>query len=181
MIFEPFIIPFYTNILDVDLERIQSKLKEFNNTNHDLVVDGVSTFNDNFSLLDHIPDLKEKLQEEVNIYTTNIGLCETVFTNSWSNTYNKDARVLHHHHHGSVISGAFYVKANGSFPIIFENPFYKFRGVEKSSEGTPYSCSEQLLDTEDGLLILFPSWVTHYTLPNESEERIVISFNTEHV
>ena len=181
MLFEPFIIPLYIKKLDVDLKEILSELRKFNHTSHDLVVDGVSTFNDDFSILNHISGLEETIQKEINDYTTTIGLCETRITNSWDNIYNKGAKVLHHHHHGSVISGAFYVKANNSCPIIFENPVYKFRGVERTSKGTPYSCSAQPVDAEDGLLVMFPSYITHYTPPNESEERIVISFNTEHV
>ena len=181
MLFEPFIIPLYIKKLDVDLKEILSELRKFNHTSHDLVVGGVSTFNDDFSILNHISGLEETIQKEINDYTTTIGLCETRITNSWDNIYNKGAKVLHHHHHGSVISGAYYAKAgDDSSPIIFENPFYKFRGAEESVEYTPYSCAENKFDIEDGMLILFPSWITHYTLPNESDERIVISFNTEH-
>lgn len=181
MITQAFTIPFFRVKIDLDFSKLYALLKEMNTQEHELVVGGVSSYINDQDMLATIPNLKTALEYQANLYAREIGIGKIRITNSWHNVYSKGHKVIHHHHHGSVISGAYYAKAgDNSSPIIFENPFYKFRGAEESVEYTSYSCAENKFDIEDGMLILFPSWITHYTLPNESDERIVISFNTEH-
>tara|TARA_R110000772_G_scaffold426_6_gene1545 strand:- start:3945 stop:4502 length:558 start_codon:yes stop_codon:yes gene_type:complete len=181
MITEAFTIPFFKIKIDLDFSKLYTLLGELNTQEHELVVGGVSSYINDQDILATIPSLKTVFEHHANLYAKEIGIGKIRITNSWHNVYSKGHKTLHHHHHGSVISGAYYAKAgDNSSPIIFENPFYKFRGAEESIEVTPYSCNENKFDIEDGMLILFPSWITHYTLPNESDERIVISFNTEH-
>ena len=62
-----------------------------------------------------------------------------------------------HKHEESIVSGAFYI--SGSTPLIFPDTSIQ-----------PYP----------GLLVLFSSDLVHYT-EEETEERIIISFNTDYL
>jgi len=48
----------------------------------------------------------------------------------------------------------------------------------KNSE---YNIKNVEVACEQGSLYLFPSWLEHYTNPNQTDDRITISFNTMYV
>ena len=51
---------------------------------------------------------------------------------------------------------------------------------EIHAKATEYTADEMEFDVRTGFLILFPSWLYHYTKPNPTEKRITMSFNTHH-
>lgn len=100
------------------------------------------------------------------------------FVNAWAAVYPKGAWVPLHDHVPLHWSGAYYVKTHKNCGnILFHDPKeyalsnepedFMFRGKNKSA-----------VEPQDGMLLLFPSYLKHETLPNqEDEDRIIISFN----
>ena len=107
-----------------------------------------------------------------------------IVTSIWININGKGGYNSRHCHPGSIISGAFYIKV----PEDSESPFI----LLKSRESTDYGFGEAfedpnsvenvntiLIPSEEGKLILFPSYLEHEVPPNQSNDhRISISFNT---
>ena len=86
------------------------------------------------------------------------------------NDYNKK-----HTHPGSFFSGAYYVKVpeKGS-RIIFEDPL-------KVRKHECMSLSGYEINVQEGMFILFPSWLEHKVpVNNDENKRIVISFNVNY-
>ena len=110
-------------------------------------------------------------------------------TNLWANVNGKGAVNIPHLHTGSLLSGVYYVMVppnSGSLKIMNPNPynfatFSFFGGLEKFTEGpTPFTTDTMEIVSGPGALVIFPSHLCHYVLPNLSEEkRISLSFNTK--
>jgi len=111
------------------------------------------------------------------------GSCKTKFhiTNFWINKNNKGSFNRTHVHPGCQLSAVYYVKApKNCGDIVFSNPNVAsvMQGFDKLKE--PEFQSEWSVKPEDGLFILFPSYMPHEVHPNQSdEERISASFNVQ--
>jgi len=129
-----------------------------------------------------IKDFNETIQQCVNIYTEQSGLTNCTIKNSWFNKMGKGGRIILHRHEFSTVSGAYYPVWNEkNCNLRFRNPIAPYKMAELSSPTmTPYNDMEQEVPGAEGRLILFPSWLEHYTLENESDERWVVSFNAFH-
>ena len=110
------------------------------------------------------------LEEELSEFMIQVGGVVTV-NGSW---IERSIKGMHHniHNHGAIgYSAACYVCYNNSIhsPTQFVSPF----NHPITGEVMHYQP-----DVEEGDLILFPSFIHHYTTPNQSDtERIVLSFN----
>jgi len=113
------------------------------------------------------------LKEEINIISKEINK-KIVVSGSW---VEKAERGMHHtvHNHGQIgLSAICYVEFNSDEhePAIFIAPFNDaFNGqlIEASSK-----------KMKEGLILLFPSFLLHYTNPNKSDKiRTTLSFNLE--
>jgi len=126
------------------------------------------------------------IEDRINILHTQIGLnnkFKQVISNIWINinrhlNYNR----AHMHPH-SCFSGVYYVKASDRAGCLeMMNPVSSFFHVIPSdSVGQPGPFNSQLcsLPPTPGMLVMFPSWLMHYTQPNLSnDDRISIAFNT---
>jgi len=138
------------------------------------------------SLADEMKLFVTTIEEQANTLHKEIGLNDKfkqIISNVWINinkplNYNK----AHMHPH-SCLSGVYYVKAEErSGCIEMLNPVTSFyHTIPTDAIGKPGSFNSQLctLPPSPGLLIMFPSWLMHYTQPNLSkEDRISIAFNT---
>ena len=99
-------------------------------------------------------------------------------TQSWAN-YTKVGQQHHKHSHSnSFISGCFYVNADkGKDKIYFQKTEY-FPITFPTIEWNPYNSETWWYPIGTNDLIFFPSSLTHYVAPVESEEtRISIAFN----
>jgi hypothetical protein len=82
---------------------------------------------------------------------------------------------MHHvvHNHGAVgLSAVCYLKYNPEChtPVTFISPFNNF------FTGDLIHCVPE--NIKEGILLIFPSYIQHFTLPNESREsRVALSFN----
>jgi len=138
----------------LNLEKILKILQLTQTREHGLVSDGASSYNYGMPILEHpeLLGLKKIIQKHINECSSR----PLKIINSWYNISNPGNELKPHNHPQSIISGAFYL--SGKVPLIFPD-----------TKVQPYP----------GLLVIFSSDLVHYTKP-ETEQRIVISFNTDY-
>lgn len=129
-----------------------------------------------------ILNLFDLIEQKSKILLQEFGLKnENIDVEGWININEKHNFNKIHTHPKSVISGVFYVKVpENSGQIVFVNPnplvdVYLMDKVEKSNQ---LNSGLWKLTPIENWLLFFPSWLSHYVLPNESDEtRISIAFN----
>ena len=104
--------------------------------------------------------------------------------NSWVTLYPDQAYVPEHIHSCFEISGVYYLKAQGgkdSGMLTFRDPAWVTKTMNIWGPGTrifPGPSTNMTFPTRTGMMVLFPSWLPHSTLPNNSgEDRMIYSFN----
>lgn len=100
--------------------------------------------------------------------------------NMWTTIYPKGCYVPEHIHSTFLVSGVFYVKApEDCGDIVFRDPSWVAKVTCNNGGSTfPIGGTRDGWSPTAGDLLLFPSWLPHYTNPNNSEEdRIIVSFN----
>jgi hypothetical protein len=142
----------------LNLNTIRNKLLQIETSSHGLVTKGVSTYNHGMPTLMYpeLNGLSLILRKYVRIYCKKYNIPPLKFINSWFNISQPGNKLKAHKHEESILSGAFYI--SGKTPLIFPNTSIH-----------PYP----------GLLVIFSSDLVHYT-EEETEERIIISFNTDY-
>jgi hypothetical protein len=146
------------NLSFLNLTPIQNKLRQIETYSHGLVTKGVSTYNYGRPTLlyPELNGLQTILEKYVRIYCEKYSIPPLKFINSWFNISQPGNKLKAHKHEESIVSGAFYL--SGKTPLIFPE-----------TSISPYP----------GLLVIFSSDLVHYT-EEETEERIIISFNTNY-
>ena len=142
----------------LNLENILKILQSTQTREHGLVGDGISSYNYGMPILEYpeLIGLKAIIQKYLKEYHPK----PLKIINSWFNTMNVGDELKIHKHEESIVSGAFYINVGkNSVPLIF---------------------STEQVKPKNGLLVLFPSEMEHYTEP-EREQRTVMSFNTEYL
>ena len=103
-------------------------------------------------------------------------------TSMWSIVNKTDAANSRHIHGNCFISAAYYVKApTNCGDIVFHDPRNEPSFFHPKVQ-TPNKLNTNIvkITPQDGLLVLFPSYIYHSVEPNKSnDERIVISFNID--
>jgi hypothetical protein len=142
----------------LNLNTIKNTLLQIETSSHGLVPKGVSTYNHGMPTLMYpeLTGLRNILKQYVRLYCNKYDISPLKFINSWFNISQPGNKLKAHKHEESIISGAFYI--SGRTPLIFPDVSVN-----------PYP----------GLLVIFPSDLVHYT-EEETEQRIVISFNTDY-
>ena len=143
------------NLSFLNLEKILKILQSTQTREHGLVSDGGSSYNYGMPILENpeLIGLKKIIQKHIDDYSSR----PLKIINSWFNISNSGNELKPHNHPQSIVSGAFYL--SGKVPLIFPD-----------TQVEPYP----------GLLVIFSSDLVHYT-EAETEQRIVISFNTEYL
>jgi hypothetical protein len=143
----------------LNLEPIKNKLLQIQSSSHGLVTKGVSTYNHGMPVLMYpeLTGLKNVIKQYVRLYCNKYEIPPLKFINSWFNISHPGNKLKSHKHEESIISGAFYI--SGKTPLIFPD-----------TSINPYP----------GLLVIFSSDLVHHT-EEETEERIIISFNTDYL
>ena len=135
-------------------------------------------YDSNFLYNPVLKGLKETLDDCVDQYCSVNGHLSIQMSNSWFNILKEEQRVEPHRHEKSVVSGALYVEVESeSCDLHFVNPTSLYKMNELYSHPTPYNTKFEKINCTKGKLILFPSWLEHYTNTNKSTKRTVISFN----
>jgi uncharacterized protein (TIGR02466 family) len=102
-------------------------------------------------------------------------------SNSWASFQHKHSALLTHTHYSSLISGVIYLQVDSNSSKIFFNNVNPFLTYLPKKHLTNHTYDKMSFDPAVGKLIIFPSWLPHGsdTELNQSDERIIISFNTE--
>lgn len=116
-------------------------------------------------------------------YRKSLGLDQNFkFDNMWININKYKDFNMSHIHPACSIAGVFYVKCpEGCGDIVLENgcaDSIEHTWEESINKYTLNTSSKWTIRAADNLLLLFPSYLTHYVGPNLSnQERISLSFN----
>jgi uncharacterized protein (TIGR02466 family) len=169
-----------------DNAKLLELIKTWDTGSHALVSGAQSSYmKSDKHILDHedLKDLKADFQKAVEVYCDKIGLGNNIkISMSWFNILQKGQSVNLHRHEVSVLSAAYYVKTDkDSAGLNFKSPTDPYRMHEFFVKNTEYNVKNVEVPCEQGALYLFPSWLEHYTNPNQTDERITISFNTMYV
>ena len=94
----------------------------------------------------------------------------------WLNINEPKSKNVMHSHEKSSISGIYYLQSEGTGALRFHNPANTLVQCNHTSP----SVSSLDINPIDGYLLIWPSWVPHEVLVNESDkQRINIAFNIE--
>lgn len=138
-----------------------------------------------FDLNDNAPKkfiqiIKDNINKTLNDMNWDLDKQEIKITNMWAIINAGGAFNQKHHHGNSDISAAYYVKAPekcGDIVFYDPRPAPVFKHPIAKSPNI-LNASINSIKPEDGLLVLFPSYLEHSVNPNLSNsKRIVISFN----
>lgn len=161
-------------------------IKNWETKPHSLVSGAESSYlNGDKHILDHddLKDMKNDFQKAVDVYCDKVGLPNNIkISLSWFNILHKQQSVNLHRHEVSIVSAAYYPKVDeGSVGLRFRSPISQYRMHEFFVKDSEFNVREIEVDCEQGVLYLFPSWLEHFSNPNQTNERITISFNTMYV
>ena len=136
---------------------------------------------ENLLHINEFADMKKTIEERLNEYCDDAGLEPVDIGKSWINHQVQEGYVASHRHELSIVSGAYYpIVEEGSASIVFESPIRTPRMSEIHNKATNFTADKMEFEPKSGMLILFPSWLYHSSLPNKTAKRITISFNTFH-
>jgi len=111
---------------------------------------------------------------------------------SWLNIHDSNMYMEQHEHGGAIVSGIYYLQfdKNKDFPATFMNP--SNRGIEdwslkhtdfhSENDALHISTFPNYLNIEEGDLILFPSYLTHFVKRSRGQHdklRVSYAFNVE--
>ncbi|MFC6672586.1 2OG-Fe(II) oxygenase family protein [Marinobacterium aestuariivivens] len=109
-----------------------------------------------------------------------IGQDDLRVTGCWLNLNARGAGHRMHSHPNNFLSGVYYVRTGeGADTINFHDPRVQ-AGVIKPpvTELAAGNTDQVVLRVEEGMLLLFPSWLQHSVDPNRGDiERVSVSFN----
>lgn len=161
------------SILMETYEKVSSNPKSFReegNTKYSVITDFHQTFEDeDFSTTEVIvKHFEEELQ-----FISEVFNCYVDVNNSW---FEKSSRNRQHppHTHGNCgLSCVVFIKFDPKYhgPTIFIDP-----NLASDSPSAPLN--QMPPGVREGSMIVFPSYLAHYTLPNQTDvDRIILSFN----
>jgi hypothetical protein len=169
------------DLSEVDVVPLLSIINSSKIYEHLLVPNGKSSYGTNSLILDfeELKYLKKIFQECVDDYCSRVSIQRSILSNSWFNITEPGGRLELHRHEGSVVSGAFYPKVDGKLTSLrLKSPLLPYKMNELYNDiDSIYAVKYNEIEPQEGMLILFPSWLEHDT-SEEISERIVISFNS---
>ena len=136
---------------------------------------------ENLLHINEFEDIRKAIEERLDEYCDDVGLERVDIGKAWINDQAQEGYVASHRHELSIVSGAYYpIVEEGSASIVFESPIRTPRMSEIHNKATNFTADKMEFEPKSGMLILFPSWLYHYSLPNKTANRVTISFNTFH-
>jgi len=132
-----------------------------------------------------LENLKEFCQTAINTYAAEVCKVTDEFyiTNSWATKNETSVEHYRHIHPNSIFSGVFYFQAeeNASpMTVHYKSPIFKNFALEYHYSGySIFNSNDWSFPVRTGTLIIFPSWLEHGSLKNESTvPRQLIGFNS---
>jgi uncharacterized protein (TIGR02466 family) len=124
-------------------------------------------------------DLSNEIQNCIDDYCIEAGLERNFVINSWCNELHEGGNVKRHKHDKSILSGAYYpVSDADDCSLIIENPNTVFKMTETKVKETDTNIENIAIPTAASKLVIWPSYLHHWTQKNGSIKRHTISFNT---
>lgn len=109
-----------------------------------------------------------------------VGAAPFEITGLWVNVAAPGGMVRMHNHPNNFLSGVYYVQVQeGADTINFHDPRPQTAVIRPpASELTAYNTDQVVVRVEEGVLLIFPSWLVHSVDTNKSDRvRISASFN----
>ena len=103
-----------------------------------------------------------------------------LITGLWANIRPKGGMHRPHTHPNNYLSGVYYLKApQGGNTLMFHEPRTQLRTISpRVMRHNKFNTEQTLVTVETGVLVMFPAWLAHSVVPNQSDEdRISLSFN----
>lgn len=176
MIQSMFSVPIYHNKID-SWEKIKDNiLSVYSNIESDMQLLDNNPVNTNYHIDNKkiIENISNILKNEIEKFLINIGFGGCTIKTGWFEQ-SFFGNYHHPHNHGSTgYSAICFVKYDieDHTPTYFISPFNNF----VTGDDLNYFPNE----IEEGSIIVFPSSILHYTIPNKSnKERLVLSFNMD--
>ena len=187
-IFSAFPVPLGFHTLSVDNYEIvnyMDKLDYYENlgtagayTNSDILLSR------NRKVLDDLPELKSIFTEKINyhireVYKWNV---DFQFTKSWVTKAHTGGFSHEHRHANNLLSGCYYPFGDKEFNIMFKSPLpYSWdipSDVPEEPIDSVFAAKQIKFVATDNLLIIFPSYLKHKVMPNNSNDiRYSLAFN----
>ena len=117
---------------------------------------------------------------------------DNLVVDSWLNVHDSNMYMEQHEHGGSLVSGIYYLQLdkNKDFPATFINPSetgieywgLKVTNFRPANQAVSLSTYPNFLNIEEGDLILFPSYLTHFVKRSRYQHdklRVSYAFNIE--
>lgn len=101
-------------------------------------------------------------------------------TGCWANISSPGAAHRSHNHPNNYLSAVYYVKAgDGARHIVFEDPRPQTNVISPAVSALVESNAGEIhLGVGEGMLVMFPAWLSHYVPENRSsEDRVSVAFN----
>ena len=134
-----------------------------------------------------LKNLKEFCEQHIKIYGKELlnpkEKIDFYITQSWLNMIKPGGHIQKHYHENSIISGVFYISTVEDDKLLFHDPNHnRVRCMIKIQPKEPTLVNGayiQAIEIDNGILLLFPSWLEHNVPPNlkATTNRISISFN----
>ena len=138
-------------------------------------------------VLNKLPDLKQLILEQVNIFTTDylkVFDVEFYFLNSWIVKHHPKDWAQDHMHENSLLSGVYYLDApKDAGGIVFvkgynEQEIFPMAITPKVSEYNYVTSKQMTFKVNPGKLVIFPSNLMHSFEENKSNnDRYSLAFN----
>ena len=176
--FNPFSYIFGTEVIEEDLSELKSNTCFASGNGQETKVESDAN---TFSILSKYSFSKEILEQYANTFIAdNFGYdCDFAITTSWMTTLTVGESVHYHNHKNSIWSGVFYFDeyTNKSCALQFRNPILQTVPFQVGPFKSNDMCSDIGIKPEHNLLVLFPSWIYHYSAVNKEKDRKSLAFN----
>ena len=127
---------------------------------------------------DYICSFGQKCAADLDFPEMDIGIVD-----AWININDHRGCINKSHSHGGTFSGVFYLSCpDGSGDLCIPSPIKHalWYGTVYPENKSQYTATEMTITPEDGMVILWPSYLEHSVFPNaHDDERISISFNID--
>jgi uncharacterized protein (TIGR02466 family) len=137
----------------------------------------------NLHELDEWKPLTDWIKQQARLYWNQLGWqCDDLwFTQCWINNMSSGGNISSHWHSNSMISGVYYFLGDhNTGGTIFEstkNPL-EFSFQTEILKDTIYTAGRHLVPAVEDSLVLFPSYISHFSEPNRfNAPRYTLAFN----
>ena len=171
----------YHNKLDFDLKDFCHNIQKFHSQNNRSGVNSWQSEN----IIETLPEnFLKALNNEIYQYSKFLKVKrKLVLDMVWLNVNKKGSYNLEHDHPNSFVAGVYYISVpKNSGNIVFKHPSitmnYCWPDKDCFNEYNEFNGGQEIINSENNQLLLFPSWLKHRVEENKSDEdRISLSFN----